>query len=89
MRWSSFHAAELALERLDADEVIDGVLEWKKDIRIALVVIKVNDNVGNLGNQLPQYLALDWREVKEPIQGLVVRYSAAMEAEPAAHQVRH
>ena len=48
--------------------MVESVLKRSKDIRIAFVVIKVNDDLGNAWNQLAQYLSLNRSEVEESVK---------------------
>ncbi len=48
--------------------MIDGFLKRKKDLLIAFVVIEVNEDFRNLRDQTAQDLALNGREIKEPIE---------------------
>ena len=56
------------LKRLDARQMIDGVLKRPKNFWIAIVVIQVNQNVSNARNEFTQNFTLHGGEVEEAIQ---------------------
>ena len=44
------------------------LVEWQKDVAVALIMIEIYDDIRNRGDQTMQNLALHWSEVEETIQ---------------------